>query len=96
MEAILWCYKVAKHITPEKKKKERKKDPHFYNRKKEEKRRKRKEKRTPIFISQDIYGCPFFLLWVSFFPRFLYGCPFFLVTTDGQTTKESVLASGAT
>lgn len=89
MEAILWCYKVAKHITPEKKKKERKKDPHFYNRKKEEKRRKKERKKDTHFY-QSRY------LWVSFFPRFLYGCPFFLVTTDGQTTKESVLASGAT
>ena len=40
--------------------------------KEEEKRmpRKKEEKRTPTFISQDIYGCPFFLF---------YGCPFFLL-----------------
>ena len=36
------------------------------------KRKKEGEKKTPTFISQDIYGCPFFLfflenLWVPFF-----------------------------
>ena len=35
----------------------------------------REEKRTPTFISQDIYGCPFF----PFISQDIYGCPFFRI-----------------